>query len=524
MQFPMNENLAQKVLQEIINSGAQEFCICPGGRNAPFCAILRGNPHFKTHFWNDERSAAFFALGRSRTIQKPVAVIVSSGTAAGELLPATMEAHYSGVPLILVTGDRPRRYRYSGAPQVAEQVGIYGKFIHFEMDLEGSETCNLTNWRQKGPCHVNVCFEEPTSSDTHYILEQSAPSKKNEDNFSRKHLEDHLKKLDRPLVIVSTLKEKDRDPVIEFLLKLNAPVYLESISHLREEPRLSPLRIFNPDVTRSFCDGVVRIGGVPTHRMWRDLEDQKLPVHSLSDVPFSGLSYADVTTANISSFLTNYTPVKQFSFFEDSEWKEEEDQFKKELEELFLEEPTSEPSLFRELSSLIPMRSHVYLGNGMPVRNWDLAAANQFKELRVTATRGLNGIDGQLSSFLGLCEPKRENWGIVGDLTTLYDLSAPWILNKLDISQIKIVVINNFGGRIFARKFKEMEMQNIHTLQFEQFAKLWKLPYEKWDCKVPKQQNLPAQVVLELNTDYEATERFWSRYKEIKKGACLYFR
>lgn len=157
----MNEHLAKHVVEELMKQGIEDFCICPGARNGPFVMTLSKVSGIRKYFWYEERSAAFFALGKSKKALKPTAVITTSGTAAGELLPATMEAYYTGIPLLLLTADRPRRFRGSGAPQSAEQVGLFGPYINFSQDLEGNERCDLSRWKKNGPAHLNVCFEEP---------------------------------------------------------------------------------------------------------------------------------------------------------------------------------------------------------------------------------------------------------------------------------------------------------------------------------------------------------------------------
>lgn len=521
----MNDLLANRVLQELLDVGVREFCLCFGGRNAPLSLALINNKHIKTHFWHEERAASFFALGRCRALKGPVAVLVTSGTAAGELLPAAMEAHYSEIPLILVTADRPRRYRYSGAPQTAEQRGLYGQYAHYAVDVECNEPFSLKEWDQRGACHINVCFEDPAPQSEYYPLFEKARGPQRRSNHrSKEDLERFLNGVSKPLVLVSALEDQALEPVAKYLIKLNAPVYLEGISNLREDKRLQHLKVHNPDVSHRFFDGVLRIGGVPTHRVWRDLEEAKIPVYSVSEASFPGLSFAEVSQAPLDDFFCDYAPPKTFDFFDKSEWQEQDRVFQEELENLFLEEPEAEPSLFREVSGLIPRRALIYLGNSMPIRNWDLAAENQFKRRSVYATRGLNGIDGQLSYFFGLCDHERPNWALLGDLTTLYDLSAPWILHKLEVPDIKILVVNNYGGRIFARKFIEIQIQNSHQVRFEHLAKLWKLSYQCWEHTIPEQIKLPKRVLIELNTNYDATERFWRRFREIKKGSCLFFR
>src|SRR6185312_16012112 len=112
--------LARDILRELWSVGVREIVLCAGARNAPFVASLSGETSFCVHPFFEERSGAFFALGTILSTGRPVAVITTSGTAAAELLPAAIEADYQGLPLVLVTADRPRRYRGSGAPQTIE--------------------------------------------------------------------------------------------------------------------------------------------------------------------------------------------------------------------------------------------------------------------------------------------------------------------------------------------------------------------------------------------------------------------
>src|SRR5687768_7476677 len=106
----MNGALALQILKQLRTESVQEICICAGARNAPFVTLLAENPSwFKTYYFFEERSAAFFGVGRARATRKPIVILTTSGTAVGELLPATMEAFYSGLPLVLLTADRPRK-------------------------------------------------------------------------------------------------------------------------------------------------------------------------------------------------------------------------------------------------------------------------------------------------------------------------------------------------------------------------------------------------------------------------------
>ncbi|MEI6415395.1 MAG: thiamine pyrophosphate-binding protein, partial [Pseudomonadota bacterium] len=157
----MNKALARLTLDGLHRAGVRELCVCPGARNAPWIQSLAEPPcPFAVTWFFEERAAAFFALGRIRATGRPVAVLTTSGTAAGELLPATMEAYYAGLSLVLMTADRPRRFRGSGAPQTAEQPGLFGIYCRHGVDLATGDVWDPGGFNNAGPVHVNVCFED----------------------------------------------------------------------------------------------------------------------------------------------------------------------------------------------------------------------------------------------------------------------------------------------------------------------------------------------------------------------------
>jgi 2-succinyl-5-enolpyruvyl-6-hydroxy-3-cyclohexene-1-carboxylate synthase len=177
-------------------------------------------------------------------------------------------------------------------------------------------------------------------------------------------------------------------------------------------------------------------------------------------------------------------------------------------------ESQAEPALIRQLSRRVADGSLVYLGNSLPLREWDLAAAREPRDWQVGVNRGANGIDGQLSTFLGMCGEGRENWAVVGDLTALYDLAAPWILDQLATGPLRIVIVNNGGGQIFARLSPHAELRNAHRRTFDRWAAMWDLPYERWET-VPPGAGLADRCVIELVPDPAASARFWQAYDAL---------
>ncbi|HEX2120048.1 MAG TPA: thiamine pyrophosphate-binding protein [Thermoanaerobaculia bacterium] len=478
-----NIELARRLIDAVRRAGAGEFCVCAGSRNSPLLAVL-GASDARLFSFVDERSAAFFALGRMKLHGDPVAVVTTSGTAVAELLPAAIEAFYSGLPLILVTADRPARFRGTGAPQSIEQVGLFGAY---------AET-SLETWSRARPLHLNIEFDEPLLDAPHPALRTTLSPQAGRGAMNAllpTAWGEGARRADegrRPLVILGGLAPRHHSRVRELV---HAPVYAEPLSGLREDGTL-PLIFAIP---RGEFDSVIRIGNVPTLRFWRDLETMDLPVVHYSDLPFAGLTRGEVHP--IESLPRIEGP---FDFDRDREMRAR-------FEALLDDEPQSELAMFRTLSREIPEGARVYLGNSLPIREWDLAATREPRGFTIEANRGANGIDGQLSTFFGQCDPARENVCVVGDLTAIYDLNAPWIVPQLDRGvRFRIVIVNNGGGRIFSRvpslraldePLRERIIENVHDVRFGHWAAMWNI------------------AVTELRPDAAASKRVWQRYDEL---------
>ncbi len=541
----MNSKLAVHILKKLSELQVREICFCPGSRNAPILAAFTENSEkFEVLYFFEERSAAFFALGRIRKTGRPVAVVTTSGTAAGELLPATMEAHYAGLPLILITADRPRSYRGSGAPQSAEQVNLYGPYVSHSLDIAGEESPEFLDFSMSRPYHVNLCFDEPllepiTSDRNPYRFSSNLSEsitfgnlpfknlRSNAISFFENEIKRFLKNTICPLVVVGGLHSSERAGVKALLLKWKVPVLLEGLSGLREDQELQPYRVHLSDglleraVRANYLiDGLVRIGGIPTLRLWRDLEAKLAHwnVLSISRLPFSGLGRnSQILQGEVSSICEIFASQVEFYPFslKAKKFLEIDAEAEIQVRKLLEMEPYSEPALIAALSERIPLGSRVYIGNSLPIREWDLAATRMNRNCEVWASRGVNGIDGQVSTFLGFAGENTENWMIIGDLTALYDLPGPWILSQLPKFSANMVVVNNGGGKIFSRMYSQKEFQNCHHLRFRSWADLWGLPFEEWK-KVPEQiESENRQRVIEIIPDEEATQRFWKKFQTI---------
>jgi 2-succinyl-5-enolpyruvyl-6-hydroxy-3-cyclohexene-1-carboxylate synthase len=473
-----NIELARRTIAAVRSLGVTCFCVCAGSRNAPLLAVLAATQQIRTYTFVDERSAAFFALGIGKRLGQPACVVTTSGTAVAEMLPAAIEAHYSGVPLVLVTADRPARFRGTGAPQSIDQQAIFG--VH--------ATTRIDDWSGSGAIHINVEFGEPLIDDA---VEGDAPWPMRMRVRMTPDATPVPTAFERPLVLIGGLDEDDRERVRELALQLNAPVYAEPLSGLREDEALRDLLVLNErSLSRGGFDGVVRIGNVPTLRFWRDLDRAALPIVNFSRLPFPGLSRGDVHPIEA---LPSVSPrARDDAFFVRD--REQRARF----EAILDNEPRSELAMFRQLSRELPRGARIYLGNSLPIREWDLAATREPREYVIGANRGANGIDGQLSTFFGWCAREAENVAIVGDLTALYDLNAPWIVGQLE-TKPRVVVINNFGGRIFERVPTGAPSLaiNEHAIAFDKWAAMFGID------------------MTELQPDAEASKRTWKRYDEL---------
>jgi 2-succinyl-5-enolpyruvyl-6-hydroxy-3-cyclohexene-1-carboxylate synthase len=539
----MNITWSRALIESLHDTGVRDVVVCAGARNSPLVLVLGSTQGFQVHSFFEERSAGFFALGVARRTGRPVAVLTTSGTATAQLLPAMIEAFHSNVPLIAMTADRPKRLRGSGAPQSIDQVGLYGKFVEREFDLENGELASLAGWTKKKPIHLNICFDEPLIDETvstldltegsslatlsakaavPHTLTSTTTAQSHHQEVHQEALKEFLNAAKKLLVIVGTIEsEKERTAVAVFLTKLRAPIYAEATSGLRESRLLSDWLLTAGDRGLSHAISgnnqtfthVLRLGGVPTVRIWRDLDQTEsgISVFSLSTLPFSGLSRGRFICADVSEVLNGMNPTT----CENPTMIDRDREVGRKLLALFQSEPTAEPSLIRKISEKIPPRALVYVGNSLPIREWDLAATGKINR-RVKANRGVNGIDGQISTFFGVADVARENWAILGDLTALYDLTAPWALQSRRDFAFRLVIINNGGGKIFERIFGHSLFENEHHLDFKNWAKMWNLSYTKWTGgHWPFRIN--SRHVIEVQPSAAATKRFWDQYDSFWK-------
>ena len=500
-----------EVISELLALGCDEFVLCGGARNAVLVSQITDHPKLRTFRHFEERSAAFFALGRTKATGLPCAVVTTSGTAVAECLPAVIEAHYSALPLIIVSADRPEEYRGSGAPQAIEQEGIFTSYAHIGPD-----------WAGHGPLHLNVALgEAELGNDVSEI--EPGPFLPKRRSFEVLKLRDFIGSgvFKGLVVMVGGLDEDDREETFHFLDQLGVPVVVDVTSGLREA--LHHLVIPENVVRQELPGKILRLGEVPVGRLWRDLEDHpEVEVLSICRNGLPGLARpSEVVEAEVGRVLRGLGEPEEVGDVRDDMPSARRALAR--TDGLLEGYPDSEPGLMRTLSVYATVCDSLFLGNSLPIREWNDFAQREVPYVNVRANRGANGIDGQLSTWLGATADEEDAWGVFGDLTTLYDLSSPAVFSQVKTAGRVLVVINNNGGAIFDQlpRLKGMTDEQReaivqpHTADLSKWAEMWGMNH----LKVTQVEDFDlleaaeSPLLLEVVPAKGQSDAFWEAYR-----------
>ncbi len=485
----LNLLAAELLIEELLRCGVDCFCVAPGSRSAPLALAVARRAADKAHVHFDERGAAFFALGHARATGRPAAVITTSGTAVANLLPAVVEASMDGVPLLLLTADRPPELRAAGANQTIEQPGIFGRYIRWQFDLPcPAENFPLTallttadqavfrsQYPLAGPVHLNCMFREPLGPQrvayprrallkplarwlasaqpfTRYAAPQAAPAADDVASIAK-----ICAGARRGLVIVGRLLCRPPSVALKkFLQQLGWPVLADIQSQLRgtglaEVITHADLLLLSPKLRKKFQpDVVLHLGGGYVSRRIADfLRDSAPQQHILINPSPARLDPAHQVTcrvvAGVDEFcaaLARRLPRQTRSNL--AAWRRAGAAAGKLL--AAQSDKLTEPAIARWLASALPAEHALLLGNSMPIRDANMFAA----VTRVVANRGASGIDGLIATAAGFAAGRgRPVTALIGDLALLHDLNSLALL-ATGKAPVVLIVINNNGGGIFS--------------------------------------------------------------------------
>lgn len=497
------------IIDQLIQQGVEHFCIAPGSRSTPLVNAIANHPKAKTHVHFDERGLAFYALGIAKATQKPAALITTSGTAVGNLLPAIMEAHHSCTPLLILTADRPQELKECGANQTTDQTKIFSSFVRWQMEIGAPLTekaarslsaqsyfCAVQN--PPGPVHLNCLFKEPL-----YESIRIQEGKPIDLHLPSHQISSYKTDKSKGLILVGRLpNESDLSPILKLAEKLQWPICADILSNARSYPTREQIRYFDW-IEKPIPELVLHFGDRMTSK--RILEWlKKIDAEFLHISPWPQLQDPErILTgrvqADIDSFCDVFEAKTDPSWL--ASWPDEEPQFKE-------TDAFTEVHAMRALSALIPPDYGIFLGNGMPIRDGDRFLFPK-KCRGYFANRGLSGIDGNIATIAGLAETM-PILGIIGDQAALHDLNSLPLLKKTRYP-VTLLISNNFGGGIFhhlpVAKSPHFETfwAAAHTLTFEKAAALFDIPY------VPFQKiAFGSSAVVELITDREANYAYQS--------------
>ena len=483
--------------------GLTTAIICPGSRSTPLTVAFAQHPKIEAIPVLDERSASFFALGIAKRSRLPVALVCTSGTAGANFYPAVIEGRESRVPLLILTADRPPLLRHCHAGQTIDQVKLYGHYPNWQLELalpapEMKMLCYLRQniiqaWERslfpaKGPVHINLPFTEPLAP-----IEQGRVGeglKGRESEFfaavtsyqqlpvtSPAHAKPGLsRQLPVPSwgqeergVIIAGLGQSLGNPrgyceaIAQLSQFLGWPVLAEALSPVRNYRYLNPYLISTYDAilrnrelaAKLVPEMVIQIGELPTSKVLRRWLTDTQPKRWIVDPTPENLDPLHGQTIHLR------TSVETLGGFIPAVWQELTSQYlslwcgvERETRRTMDEKMKSMKPLFPGkvpwlLSQTLPPGTPIFIANSMSVRHAEFFWSPGDRSIVPYFNRGVNGIDGTLSTALGIAHDSHlPNVIITGDLALLHDTNG-FLLGQHFRGHLTIILLNNHGGGIF---------------------------------------------------------------------------
>lgn len=590
MPIPANRNFAfsQAFVEELARSGLRHACVCPGSRSTPLVMSLAQEPRIKVWVHLDERSAAYFAVGMSRALNEPIAVISTSGTAAANFFPAVIEARYSHVPLLIVTADRPPELWEWGANQTIDQSRMYGNHSKWSVNMAPPDvtpdllryvrelTCRIVATALQspaGPIHINFPFGEPlvpkdVPTDIQELLGGNQDvwgNRGQERPYTQVQSAGRSVKIERVKQLAGNLQTVKEGIIVcgpqydsafhyavaQLAKRLGYPILADPLSQARCGQHDRSLVIDTYDAflrSRKTAQALqpklfLRFGATPTSKV---LQSYVAQYHDARQILIHDGDWQDpmhTATDVIQTDATKFTEdlATAVGVSSNTEWADRwlavAGAARETIRKSFLEiDDMFEGRIFAEIASIIPTEATLFAGNSMPVRDLDSFFPTISKKIRFLANRGVSGIDGVVSTALGVSSVSREpTFLVVGDLSFYHDMNGLLAARQYQ-PNATVIVLNNNGGGIFSflpqRGYPELFEKYFgtpHGLTFQAAAALYGLRYSKatsWEefrgC-VQRDPGSPGTTIVEVQTDRDRNlalhNRIWSAVEETAQQA-----
>lgn len=508
-----NDKWAFYIVDLLTQHGITEFWVAPGSRNTPLTLAIASHEKANAIVHFDERGLAFHALGFSKLEKKPVVIVVTSGSAVGNLLPAIMEAEQSQLPLLILTADRPPELRDCFANQTIDQVKIFSSFTSWQKDIPAPTKEISVHYIRSlisfaiektkgGPVHLNCQFREPfydkpkvlpsiektTYVPTNLILSENALLQ----------IRDALLMEEKGLIILGNLPIEEIKEVYTFAKEINWPIYADITSQSRcfeqhdlelcQLPNL--LKIDSSLLSDIHC--VIQFGDRIVSKAVNNWL-KKAALHKFFLVSFTEkrIDEFQLVTSRIKcsskQFCKQLTPFIHTD--KNPEWinglKEVNDMIKRQMhQEIELFENLTEPYIHHQLGKNFPENTALFLGNSMPIRDAQAFFFSKNNPISIQTSRGVSGIDGNIAMTFGLAKALTSPIiSVIGDLTFLHDLNS-LAFAKSSTYPVTFFILNNDGGEIFShlpislnKEHFETYFVTSHGYSFQKAAELFKIPY-----------------------------------------------
>jgi len=575
----MNEYIAALV-DEFYQLGVRHAVFSPGSRSTTMAMLFKEHEGFETYMNIDERSASFMALGIAKAHKEPTVLVCTSGSAVAHYLPAILEAQYSGIPLIVLSADRPHTLLHVGAPQTVDQHKIFGTAVNYFEELAvPQESHYYTYPRQvarkaymkamdtkKGPVHINVPLFEPLVpelSRNHFEAGRSSfkvvkPNYSsvfgcdNRNNLTHinnaidiahgndgtNEINDLLKRYERILILAGPQIDIDEAETIRsFGEALQAPILADPLSNVRGcstskvvistyDALLAGQALWHelkPDCVIQFGQIVVSKRVQQMIASWTDVE--YIEVNPTMD----SMNPTGKTTIHMQASIDVFTHLYGKNNNSDTYlniWRRLEQAGKKQLS-LAIDEPHCfEGRTIRELQKKIPEDGQIFVANSMTIRDFDYFWFSGESKAVLYGNRGVNGIDGTISTALGLAVNGRPTYLVTGDLSLFHDLNGLAVAKTHNLN-LTIILHNNDGGGIFeylpqkGTKHFDYLFSTSQGLDYSGAAKLYGCDYTKISSP-DELSSVLANVsqetgvhIIEIPTNREYSRELHKKYTKV---------
>ena len=510
-----NRVWSKVLLETLVRQGVQHFCIAPGSRSTPLtleAVALQNASKARCYAHFDERGLGFFALGIAKSVQQPVAVIVTSGTAAAELYPAIIEARQSGVNLIVLTADRPPELWECGANQAIQQQNMFADYPVAAINLPKPATDYAAQWliatveqacfKQRqcpGVVHINVPFAEPlydtdpAQIDNHpwlasiqRWLSQNKPWQQHPEAQQEVLMHEHWDnwRTKRGVIVAGQLSPEQAMGINSWANTMGWILLTDIQSGVEPTTPYADIWLANQTVRQKLlqADIVIQFGSRFISKRINQFLNE---FNGEFWVVEAGQNDVDPYHHNLTRFnakahhwLRAHPPLRQKPWL---------------LEPLalskfcagFIEQQVggnlNEASLAHHIERVLPYNGILFLGNSLFVRLVD-ALTKLPEGYPIYTNRGASGIDGLLATAAGIAVGRDQPLvAMIGDTSTLYDLNSFALFKNVNQPTI-IFVINNNGGAIFDmlpvdEEVKEQFYRLPHNSDFSQVAAMFDLKY-----------------------------------------------